>query len=55
MGDFGRTGPDEDLDVGHGGSSGSGGGDYGGDDGVVFVFLVLYGRVFERCSGVRGV
>ena len=50
MGDFGRTGPDEDLDVGHGGSSGG-----GGDDGVVFVFLVLYGRVFERCSGVRGV
>ena len=41
MGDFGRTGPDEDLDVGHGGSSGSG----GDDGGVVLYFCVIRARV----------
>jgi hypothetical protein len=52
MSDFGRTGPDEDLDVGHGGSSGgssgSGGGSSGsaGDDGgVVLYFCVIRARV----------
>ena len=43
MGDFGRTGPDEDLDVGHGGSSGGGGG--GDDGGVVLYFCVIRARV----------
>lgn len=45
MGDFGRTGPDEDLDVGHGGSSGGGGDDGGDDGGVVLLFCVIRVRV----------
>ena len=45
MGDFGRTGPDEDLDVGHGGSSGGSRGSGGDDGGVVLYFCVIRARV----------
>jgi hypothetical protein len=45
MSDFGRTGPDEDLDVGHGGSSGGSSGSGGDDGGVVLYFCVIRARV----------